>query len=601
MLYVVIAILLIAVVVLGGYVYKQSKIKSILNLYVEALNAVPVPAALFSSGKCFFVNSTAKNLLQCHGEEHYEEVVKRLNHCGYEPLYGHTGTTKALFGVDKSSQENLETLHRKEVHWLTSILDALPTPISVTDKDMNWTFINKVVEDMLGIKRADIVGKHCSSWGANICNTGRCGVALLRKGIGQSYFNQFGKEFSVTGHYIYDESGELEGHVEVVGDITELTDKTKEFAEKVHWYESILDAIPMPISVTDTNMNWNFVNKATENFLGKKRSEIAGQHCSNWGAKICNTKNCGIVCFKQGIPQTQFSHGDLHFQVDVALLRNLQGNDIGFVEVVQDITKLEGARQAIDNLMNEVKIMSEQVSLGAQRISDSNHTLAQDSLTQESAIEELTVSVDIISAKTQSTAQNALSARDMSKVVREEAFLGNEDLKAMLSSMDRIKSASSNIAKIIKTIEDIAFQTNLLALNAAVEAARAGEHGKGFAVVAEEVRTLAGRSQVSANETNDLITETINRVEEGSELAMKAANAFEAIVSEFDSVSKMVDEIAFDSSEQVEAIEQISIGISQISGITQSNAAVSQEAASTSEELTSQSRALLSMFDKLKE
>jgi len=78
---------------------------------------------------------------------------------------------KSKLDVDPQEVEKLKDKHKKEVYWLTSILDALPMPISITDKDMNWTFINKVVEDMLGLKREDVLGKHCSRWGANICNT----------------------------------------------------------------------------------------------------------------------------------------------------------------------------------------------------------------------------------------------------------------------------------------------------------------------------------------------------------------------------------------------------------------------------------------------
>ncbi|MDR2167530.1 MAG: methyl-accepting chemotaxis protein [Clostridiales bacterium] len=503
-------------------------------------------------------------------------------------------------GVDQKKQAALQEQVAKlksEVHWLTSILDVLPMPLSVTDKDMNWTFINKIVEDMLGLDRKKVVGQHCSNWGANICGTDKCGVALLRKGVGQSYFSQLGREFTVTGHYIYDENGELAGHVEAVRDITELTDKTKEFQEKAHWYESILDSFPMPISVTDSNMNWTFINKATENFLGKRRADVIGQHCRNWGAKICGTENCGITCFRRGVPQTTFEHADMHFQVDVAELKNLSGEKVGYLEVVQDITKIESATKRMRDLMENIELISEQVATGARHVSTSSQDLAQGASSQASAIQELNASVDIISNKTQATAQNAYEASKLSKTAGKNALLGNEDVQAMLSSMERIKDASDNIAKIIKTIEDIAFQTNLLALNASVEAARAGEHGKGFAVVADEVRTLAGRSQLSAKETNDFIMDTIQRVGEGSEIALKTAAAFEAIVGDFESVSKMIDEIAADSAEQVDSIKHIGAGIMQISDTVHSNAAVSEEAAAASQELASQSEAMLELFE----
>jgi len=99
---------------------------------------------------------------------------------------------------------------------------------------------------------------------------------------------------------LYDEKGEISGHVEAVRDISDLTEKTREADELSLWYKSILDAVPFPISVTDEKMNWTFVNRATEAALGKNLGHIMGKHCSSWGANICNTENCGIALFKRG-------------------------------------------------------------------------------------------------------------------------------------------------------------------------------------------------------------------------------------------------------------------------------------------------------------
>ncbi|MDR0315998.1 MAG: response regulator [Treponema sp.] len=124
-----------------------------------------------------------------------------------------------------------------------------------------------------------------------------------------------------------------------------------------YWFGSILDTIPFPLSVTDTIMNWTFINTATEKILGVKRNEVLGRHCSMWGSSICNTEKCGIECVKRGSHQTYFTHNDASYRVDVEMLKDIKGETTGYVEVVQDITKLKqmAIRQAEEKSANRAK------------------------------------------------------------------------------------------------------------------------------------------------------------------------------------------------------------------------------------------------------
>ncbi|MDR0293266.1 MAG: response regulator [Oscillospiraceae bacterium] len=122
-----------------------------------------------------------------------------------------------------------------------------------------------------------------------------------------------------------------------------------------HWYKSILDAIPLPISVTDTSMNWTFVNKAVEDFLGTKRGEMIGKPCGNWNAHICNTRDCGVACAKRGLMRTFFTHAESSYQVDVEILKDLKGETAGYIEIVQDITKIEAMAREQAEAENKAK------------------------------------------------------------------------------------------------------------------------------------------------------------------------------------------------------------------------------------------------------
>ena len=253
---------------------------------------------------------------------------------------------------------------------------------------------------------------------------------------------------------------------------------------------------------------------------------------------------------------------------------------------------IRGITRVLRTVSNQLSDSSAQVAAASGQVSSASQTLAEGASEQAASLEETSASLEEISSMTKRNAESARQANGLANQTRTAAETGATDVTAMNEAMTAIKVSSDNIAKIIKTIDEIAFQTNILALNAAVEAARAGEAGAGFAVVAEEVRALAQRSAQAARETAEKIEDAIQKSQHGVEISGKVATSLQEIVAKARQVDSLVAEISQASQEQSQGIGQVLGAVTQMDKVTQSNAAMAEESASASEELTSQARSL---------
>ena len=279
---------------------------------------------------------------------------------------------------------------------------------------------------------------------------------------------------------------------------------------------------------------------------------------------------------------------------DVSIDREFIGDFGSIRDSIGQIT------ESVSALISEIQAASAGVEDGANVIAQSTQDLMASFEEQNAAMSEVTDAISILTQKTHKNAEDARSASSLTENVQTAAYEGKQYMQDLSNAMEEIKQSSTEIAKVAGIIESIAFQTNLLALNASVEAARAGEHGKGFAVVAEEVRTLAGRSAAAAKDTSEMLSKSMNRVEEGVAKSVQTADALENIAQSAAGVTEVVSDMAQLSSEQAEEISKIKHNIEAVyRGSSDSSNAV-QSNASVSEELSSQASMLRSLTEQFR-
>lgn len=334
---------------------------------------------------------------------------------------------------------------------------------------------------------------------------------------------------------------------------------------------------------------------ATEQFSkGDLSAEITYQSKNEIG-RLADSLRSVFTSLQNVVSEISYALGKIS-EKDISMdsIRNYAG----------DFAPISTSMNTILNVLNEffsiIQVSAEQVRSGSGQVSGGAQELAQGATEQASTIEEVSASIFDVSQKVKDNSNNVLQAVQFIDGTTRHVKESNLQMKGMLSAMEAIEASSSEIRKIIKVIDDIAFQTNILALNAAVEAARAGQAGKGFSVVAEEVRNLAAKSADAAKQTTQLIESSISKVSEGSLIANNTAQVLDEATLQIENVEKQIREIEQASDAQAAAMLEISQGIEQVSAVVQTNSATSEESAAASEELTAQADMLKEELIKFK-
>jgi len=256
------------------------------------------------------------------------------------------------------------------------------------------------------------------------------------------------------------------------------------------------------------------------------------------------------------------------------------------------LKSLRAMTDSLSSVVTQVRGSSDSIATGSAEIAAGNSDLSHRTEQQASNLEETAASMEQLSSAVKTNADSALQANQLARQAAAAVEDGGKVIAQVVSTMQDIASSSKRIADIIGVIDGIAFQTNILALNAAVEAARAGEQGRGFAVVASEVRSLAGRSAEAAREIKSLITASVEKVDNGTQLVDSAGHSMDNIVTQVQKVSALIADISTSSAEQSSGIGQVGEAIMHLDQMTQQNAALVEQSAAAAQSLKMQSEQL---------
>ena len=449
--------------------------------------------------------------------------------------------------------------YEENIFWYTGILDAIPFPLSVTDMNMNWTFINKPVEQLLKVKRADVIGHQCENWNANICRTENCGIARIRKNFTQTFFNQQNMDFQVDVSYLQNTKGERVGHIEVVQDVSKHVAVSKyqtTAVEQISQYLQLISQGILNFELSNLPEAGQYTQEVRENFVSILKDLEKARHMLN-ETLVQVTLNANRVNVASGqLASAALQASQATAQIAITTQQVSKGTAEQSEAVTKVATLLDGVTHTIGGVEKGVKDQSDAVA----------------------------------------------QASNVSEIISKDGGI-NSRVGLSAQKVQDMGERSEQIGLIIETIEDIASQTNLLALNAAIEAARAGEHGKGFSVVADEVRKLAERSSAATKEIGTLIKGIQKSVAEAVEMSTATAQDIQSVAKELDRAIQDVSQIVKENGLAANKLTQASAGVMQsienVASVSEENSAAVEEVSASAEEMSAQVEEVTASADEL--
>jgi methyl-accepting chemotaxis protein len=452
-------------------------------------------------------------------------------------------------------------------------LDACTANTMVADNDLNVIYANQAVLDMLSAAESDIrkqlpnfATREVLGSNIDIFHKNPSHQRNMLGALESTYRTQItvgGRKFALIATPISNDAGER------IGTVVEWNDRTQEVA-----VEEEVD---------------NIIEAAGKGDL-TQRAEITGK--TGFFKELAMGLNSLMSISENVINDTArvlaaMAQGKLDERIDA--------DYEGIFGQLKDDANTTGTK--LTEVIGSIREAAQTVQTGSTEIAEGTSDLSQRTEEQASSLEATASSMEEMTSSVKQTSENAVHANQLAGDAQERAKKGGEVVGRAVTAMEEINTSSKKIADIIGVIDEIAFQTNLLALNAAVEAARAGEQGKGFAVVAGEVRNLAQRSAGAAKEIKDLIRDSVEKVDNGTELVNESGKTLSEIVEAVEKVNTMIKEISSASEEQASGIEQVNTAISQMDEMTQQNAALVEEASAASETMTEQAASMMSLMD----